>query len=251
MLSAPNEKYEAHINNCLDEWNRLSSRFIPTFCRLFDQSVEEVYNRVSLMIFVHDVGKLTRKWQEGIRLQATEPGRKVSKPSHAPLGGAYLFELAQRRQEVDDLTVAAVFSVVIHHIDTGLVGANLEYPDVQAIREGQTVRGAEQIDWQEGAQEYLESMIVTHQSALGASDLSLPLKEVTLQSLRDLSEVLRNWSKCARFLDQHKHRLLGSSLHHVLRTCDWRASSRREADKDEHKTWSSVLEVLSNGGLLV
>lgn len=239
MLSAPKEEYYVHITNSLSQWDKISSRFLSTLSRLFDADEDTVNQSVKRMIFSHDIGKLTKRWQEVISIIAN--GKKMHTPPHASLGAAYLMEWNKKRGANSNIGNASVFAVLIHHIDSGVSGNNLESPDAQVILEG-LVQGGNKIIWHENGDHVL--------SMLKFSDDILPLKNITLQSLTDLSDALRLWSKCSRLLDQHKHRLLTSSLHHILKICDWRAATERESDDKEKEVRRSVLEVLLNGGIL-
>lgn len=239
MLSAPKEKYSVHITNSLSQWDKVSDRFLSTLSRLFDTDEDTVNRSVKRMIFSHDIGKLTKRWQEVIGIIAT--GKKMHTPPHASLGAAYLLEWNKKIGIDSDLGNASIFAVLIHHIDSGVSGNNLESPDAQAILEG-LVRGGDKILWHEDSDKVLASLIF--------GDSILPLNSTTLKSLTDLSDVLRLWSKCPRLLDQHRHRLLSSSLHHILKICDWRAATERESDNKEKEVRQSVLEILLKGGII-
>jgi hypothetical protein len=239
MLSAPNEDYQVHIGNGLSQWDKVSNRILPTLSRLFETNGDTVNQSIRRMIFSHDVGKLTKRWQEVISIIAT--GKRIPTPPHASLGGAYLLEWSKQLGIDNNLSRAAVFAVLIHHVDSGVSGNNLESPDAQIILAG-LVRGGEEILWHEDGDSVLAS--------LSFYDAIIPLKTVTLKSLTDMSDLLRLWSKCPRLLDQHRNRLLSSSLHHILKICDWRAASEREIADKERDVHRSVLEVLLNGGIL-
>lgn len=239
MLSAPREEYQVHIKNSLLQWERISNRFLPALSRLFKRDDGTLNQSIKRMIFSHDIGKLTKRWQEVISIIAT--GKKMHTPPHASLGAAYLLEWNKNNGIDNDIVNAAVFAILIHHIDSGVSGSNLESPDAQIILEG-LVRGGDEILWHEDGDKILASLTF--------GDSILPLKSITLESLTDLSDALRLWSKCPRLLDQHRHRLLSSSLHHILKICDWRAATEREADDKEKEVRRSVLEVLLNGGIL-
>jgi len=239
MLSAPREEYQVHIENSLQEWNKISIRFLPSLARLFETDENTLNQSVKKMIFSHDIGKLTARWQGVINIIAT--GKKMHTPPHASLGAAYLLEWNKNNGIDNDLGNASVFAVLIHHIDSGVSGNNLESPDAQAILEG-LVRGGDEILWHEEGNKVL--------SSLAFGDSIMPLSSITLKSLTDLSDVLRTWSKCPRLLDQHRHRLLNSSLHHILKICDWRAATMREAGDKEKEVRRSVLKVLLDGGIL-
>jgi len=237
MLSAPNEKYEVHIANSLSQWDKISGRFLPTLSRMFNADEEIVNQSVKKMIFAHDIGKLTKKWQEEIAKIASN--KKGYTPPHASLGAAYLLEWNKNGIN-NDLGNASVFAILIHHIDSGVSGNNLESPDAEIILEGLLQEG-DKISWHEEGDKVLATFMF---------DGILRLDSITLKSLTNLSDALRSWSKCPRLLDQHKHRLLSSSLHHILKICDWRAATEREVDDKEKETRRSVLEVLLNGGIL-
>ncbi len=239
MLSAPNEEYQAHIGNCLSQWDKISNRFLPTLSRLFETNGDTVNESIRRMIFSHDVGKLSKRWQEVISIIAS--GKRIPTPPHASLGAAYLLEWSKKLGIDNNLNRAAVFAVLIHHVDSGISGNNLESPEAQIILEG-LVKGGDEILWHKDGDKVLAS--------LSCDNAIIPLKTVTLRSLTDLSDVLRLWSKCPRLLEQHKHRLLSSSLHHVLKICDWRAATEREVGDKEREVHRSVLEVLLSGGIL-
>lgn len=244
LLSAPSEKYEDHIDYCLQSWTPLTLRFLPSLSRLFREPHEEINRAVSWMLFSHDIGKLTYKWQDGIN-----SGKKP--PPHAAMGAAYLLEQHRAIGLNSDLVHAFIFAVLIHHVDSGIVGNNLESPDAQAILHGLTGGGGETIIWHEAADNVVANMVQKHKNILGPNNSGIPLKAVTLKSLRDLSDLLRNWSKHPKLLDQHRHRMLGSSLHHVLKVCDWRAAVNRQSNDNEKEARHSILECLLYGGLQV
>jgi CRISPR-associated endonuclease Cas3-HD len=231
MLSAPDEDYRDHIENCLNEWKKLSLRFLPTLTRLFGRPCQEIEEAVSLMLFCHDVGKLTRRWQEKIE-------KREAPPPHSAISSAYLLELNKSKD--DNIAKASCFAVLIHHIDRTVVGNNLESPDAQAILRG-LIKGDE-ILWHNDAEGFLEEFSKESEQSY------LPLSRVRLKSLSELSEELRLWSKPPRLLEQHRNRLLVASLHHILRVCDWRASLHRKENERER---ASILECLRYGGLLV
>jgi len=241
MLSAPEEKYKKHIEACVSKWKEISSRFLLTLSRLFEVDESQVDDSVIRMLFAHDVGKLTSKWQEAI-----QNGKKT--PPHATLGAAYLLEWNQGTSVNNDLANAAVFAVLIHHTDKGIAGSdNLECPDAQTVQRGLIKGvGGKIIDWHEAAQ----SELIDLGNSLSLNAGILSLHQVTLESLVELSDSMREWSKCPRLLDQHKHRLLASGLHHILKICDWRASAERRVENDEQEVRHSVLEVLLHGGIL-
>lgn len=241
MLSAPKEQYKEHIKNCLKHWGTISHRFSPPLSRVFNEEEEVVNQSVVRMIFSHDVGKLTERWQSAMEGIAKKKSQKPRLPVHSSLGAAYLLEWNKKLGKVNDLGKASIFAVLIHHVDSGLSGSNLESPDAQIILDG-LVHGGDKVLWHADADKVLAEICrdTTH----------IPVERVTLNNLVELSDEMRTWSKCPRMLDQHKHRLMGSSLHHVLKICDWRASSEREVEDKEKEEFRSVLKILLDGGVL-
>jgi CRISPR-associated endonuclease Cas3-HD len=242
MLSAPKESYQTHIENSLSQWDIVSNRFLPTLSRLFNTDENTVNYSVRRMIFSHDIGKLTERWQKAITDIAE--GKKSARPPHSALGAAYLLEWNKTYGINNSLSNASIFAVLIHHIDSGIANESLESPDSQTIQK-LFIQGGNKIPWHKEGSETIKSIA----SKVNISDL-INVEEVTLDVLTELSDTLREWSKCPRPLDQHRHRLLASGLHHILKICDWRAAAKRSPDEKEKEMHYSVLEVLSNGGII-
>jgi CRISPR-associated endonuclease Cas3-HD len=237
MLSAPKEGYQTHIVNSLSEWEKISNRFLPSLSRIFNGNENTVNQAIRRMIFSHDIGKLTKSWQAAI-----VNGKKG--PPHSALSAAYLFQWNKKLEKNNNIGNSCVFAVLIHHIDSAVANENLESPDSQTVRKF-FLTGGNMVPWHIKSDETI-STIATGLSIGGV----ISVEEVTIKVLTELSDTLRLWSKCPRLLDQHKHRLLASSVHHILKICDWRAATEREVADEEKEVNRSVLEVLLNGGIL-
>ena len=240
MLSAPKEEYQTHIGNSLSQWDKISNRFLPSLTRLFDMSEVVIDQGIRRMIFSHDVGKLTERWQK-IMSDIADGKKAIPRPPHSSLGAAYLLEWNKNQAINDNLGKASIFAVLIHHIDSGIANESLETPDSQIIQK-LFIQGGDNIPWHKDGDSVLKT--------INFNESAIELKKVTLNSMVELSDTLREWAKCSKPLDQHKHRLLSSSLHHILKICDWRAATEREADDKEKEVRKSILEVLLNGGIL-
>lgn len=237
MLSAPNEEYQVHIVNSLSQWGKISNRFLRSLSRIFNENENIVNQAVRRMIFSHDIGKLTKNWQAAIA-----NGKKG--PPHSALSAGYLFQWNKKLEKNNNIGNACIFAILIHHIDSAIADENLESPDAQTVRRF-FLTGGNMIPWHAKSNENINA-IATGFSTGGI----IGVEEVTIEVLTELSNTLRLWSKCPRPLDQHKHRLLASSLHHILKICDWRAATERETDNKEKEIYRSVLEVFLNGGVL-
>ncbi len=245
MLSAPKEEYQIHIENSLSQWDKISSRFLPSLTRLFEEnnnimSEIDINQGIRRMIFSHDVGKLTKRWQK-IMSDIADGGKAIPRPPHSALGAAYLLEWNKAREQNNNLGKASIFAVLIHHIDSSISNESLESPEAQTIQK-LFIQGGDDIPWHTNGDSALRS--------IKFNESIIELQSVTLNSLIELSDTLRGWAKCPRALDQHKHRLLGSSLHHILKICDWRAATERPVDEKEKEVHYSVLEVLNTGGII-
>lgn len=240
MLSAPKEEYKIHIENSLLQWDKISDRFLPSLARLFKESEDVINQGVRRMFFSHDIGKLTARWQKIMR-DIADGKKAIRRPPHSALGAAYLLEWNKACGQNNNLAKASIFAILIHHIDSGISNESLESPEAQTIQE-LFILGGDDIPWHTDGDSVLNS--------LKFNEPVIELKRVTLNSLIELSDTLREWAKCPRLLDQHKHRLLGSSLHHILKICDWRAATGRTSDEKEKEMHYSVLDVLSSGGII-
>lgn len=192
LLSAPNEKYKDHVKKCLCIFNKIFPKFEVTIERvfkIFDVKSERMKKDLEDMVKFHDLGKLTEKWQEEIR----KSNPKL--PSHASIGACYLWK--RWKGEMDDLRYSVVFAVAIHHTDRGLLGDNVERPDVQAIEEWI-------IDFKNDKVKFVKC-------------LSL---DIRVEDLRSMAEDIRKWSRSGSILEQHKKRIQVALVHHILKVCD-------------------------------
>jgi hypothetical protein len=91
LYSAPEEIYIDHLRKCLERFNIIFSMLDFTIKRIFSISEEENINSLLReMIVFHDLGKLTKRWQENL-------GTNKKLPSHAPIGAAYLIRSSQEK----------------------------------------------------------------------------------------------------------------------------------------------------------
>jgi len=213
LYSAPNELYMEHIKKCINKLEIISPVFEFIIQRIFslEDSNKKIQNLLTDMIVFHDIGKLTEKWQKNL-------GEKL--PSHAPIGAAYLYKKFTRENHPDDLKKSIVFAVAIHHTDSGLLGDNIERPDVQAIIEG-IVDNDGKIKWSDETKTLDEKLFPEE------------LNELTIEDLKNMARGLRVWARSGGFLEQHKKRIQASLVHHILKLCDVSAASERKEYKKE------------------
>ncbi|MBP7703637.1 MAG: CRISPR-associated endonuclease Cas3'' [Candidatus Hydrothermia bacterium] len=221
LYSAPNEKYLDHIQRCKEKLDLLFPMFYSTIVRCFDSSiVHETFKDFFLkMILFHDIGKLTKRWQKNMG--------KSPLPSHAAIGAAYLYKILP-----ESIREPISFAVAIHHTDKGLLGDNIEKPDVQAILEG-IVDNSGNIIW--------------HEETKNLSEEYFPYKvrELNISDLKEMARGLRNWAKGCGILEQHQRRLKASLAHHILKLCDISAATERKEyqkkdDQDYYGGWLMV-----------
>ena len=165
------------------------------------------------MILFHDLGKLTRRWQENLRTNK-------ELPSHAPIGAAYLWKILP-----EDIRKSISFAVAIHHTDRGLLGDNIERPDVQAILDGI-------VDY--------NGNIIWHDETKKLSEDYFPedAEKLTVADLKEMARGLRIWAKGCALLDQHQRRIQASLAHHVLKLCDISAAvERKDYQKEDEKDY--------------
>lgn len=214
LFSAPEEEYSLHIKRCLESFNIVIPLFLPTLKRVFnlkdDISIKE---HLEKMIIFHDLGKLTKKWQNNIVTK-----RKL--PSHAPFGAAYLFKTLQA---MDDLKHSVVFAILIHHTDRGLRGDNTERPDVQAINDGVV---------------NFDGSVVWHENVKNLENTLFPkdVYELNITDLKQMARTLRIWSLGTELLVQHQRRMQTSLVHHILKLCDISASKERKEYQKEDES---------------
>lgn len=229
LYSAPEEDYKEHISKCRDKLKIVLPVFEVPIKRIFDNSINEEYIERCFkdMILYHDLGKLTRKWQENV-------GKGKRLPSHAPIGAGYVFKKFSNNGILEDLKNAITFAIAIHHTDSGLLGDNIERPDVQAILDGIV---------------YNNGDIVWHEETNKLDDYLFPwdAKRLNVSDLKEMARSLRIWARGGSFLEQHKRRLQATIAHHILKLCDVSAASERkeykrndEKEKDYYGGWLMV-----------
>lgn len=221
LYSAPDEEYKRHIELCLEKLNVVFPLFTETLKRVlsfFDE--EKLREGLTKMVKYHDLGKLTKRWQENV-------GTGKSLPSHSTLGACYLWKVLP-----EGLKEPISFAVAIHHTDRGLLGDNIERPDVQAILDG-IVDTDGNIKWHE-ATESLDSGFFPEEA-----------KNMNVHNLKEMARGLRIWAKGCGLLEQHKRRLQATLTHHILKLCDISAAVERKEyqkkdDKDYYAGWLMV-----------
>lgn len=222
LFSAPEEYYLDHISRCKEKFELLFPLFYSTIVRTFDTSVDQGILKVHFlkMILFHDLGKLTKKWQDNL-------GTNRKLPSHSTLGAAYLWKTLQ-----DGIKEPLSFAVAIHHTDKGLLGDNIEKPDVQAILDA-IVGNNGNITW--------------HDEIENLTDNYFPkeAREINLNSLKEMARGLRIWAQGCPLLEQHQRRLQASLAHHILKLCDISAATERKEykKKDEQDYYGGWLMV--------
>jgi CRISPR-associated endonuclease Cas3-HD len=229
LYSAPEETYIDHINRCLEKFKLVFPIWEHAVERIFSTTKDNNMNSIlEKMVVFHDLGKLTKRWQENL-------GTNKKLPSHAPIGAAYLYKKFTTENHPDDLKNSIVFAVAIHHTDSGLLGDNIERPDVQAIIEG-IVDNDGKIKWADKAE------------TLGEELFPRELKELTIEDLKNMARGLRIWARSGGILEQHKKRIQASLIHHILKLCDISAASERkeyqkEDDENYFGGWLMVEEI--------
>jgi predicted nucleotidyltransferase len=152
-------------------------------------------------------------------------GKNLHKPAHASIGAAYLYKILPK-----ELKEPISFAVAIHHSDKGLLGNNIEKPDVQAINNGIIKYTDDKIDWDRRV------------DTLEDEYFSEEIKELGLPELKNMARGLRVWSKGCNLLEQHARRLQMSLVHHILKICDiFAASEREEYRKDPNNPFGGWL----------
>ncbi|GAB5047022.1 CRISPR-associated endonuclease Cas3'' [Thermodesulfovibrio sp. TK110] len=230
LFSAPEEDYSEHILKCKEKLEIILPQFLVVTKRIFDNSIDETCLKRSFsdMLLYHDLGKLTKKWQENI-------GKGKSLPSHAPIGAGFVYKKLSEESVPEDLRNATAFAIAIHHTDKGLLGDNIERPDVQAIIDG-IVGYDGKIIWHENINE------------LNAELFPEDAKNLNVNDLKDMARTLRIWSRGGGILEQHKRRLQAMLCHHILKLCDISAAVERkeyqkESDRDFYGGWLMVEEI--------
>ncbi len=208
LYSAPEEPYTLHIERCMEKFETIFPVFAETLLRVFSITENEIRENMKQMVLYHDLGKLTQKWQNNL-------GRGKL-PSHAPIGACYLWK---SMPALPDLKEAIVFAVAIHHTDSGLLGSNIEKPDVQAILDG-IVEHIGKIIWDKKVKN------------LSTTYFPPPAEILNVYDLKDMARGLRLWARGENILQQHRRRLQATLVHHILKLCDISAAIERKEFKE-------------------
>jgi len=218
LLSSPKEEYIKHIKNAKEQFNIIYPLFESTLARVL--SSNNIQDALYKMVIFHDLGKLTKRWQDGV-------GKGKKLPAHAPIGAAYLHKILP-----EGLKELISFAVAIHHSDRGLLGDNIEKPDVQAIKNGIIDYSTNKIIWDE------------HVDMLRNEYFPEDVKVLSIINLKEMARGLRVWSRGCSLLEQHAKRLQMSLVHHILKLCDISAASeRKEYRKDPDNPFGGWLMV--------
>lgn len=220
VLSSPNENYIKHVNLVVENLRKLFPVFEPTIKRVLEYGEEDCLEDTFVkMALFHDLGKLTKRWQDRLRTTRWQDRLRTTKklPSHAPIGAAYLWKILPK-----GLKEPISFAVAIHHTDRGLIGDNIERPDVQAINQGITDNYPGSIIWSENA------------NCLDNNYFPNDVKGLDVDDLKRMAGGLRLWSRGCPFLEQHKRRMQASLVHHIIKLCDVSAARNREEYKDNN-----------------
>lgn len=220
ILSSKDEAFEDHMRSAIDTWSAIKSRIMPSISRLFQNSIQlnELDELIRTMIASHDIGKLTKRWQDEIKKPEPRP------PPHSIIGAAYLWKIlsnSEYQNALADFRFASSFAVNIHHIDKGIVGDNTERPHIQLILY-RLVDDKGFVRWCEEADSTISNVF-----RILKRDDYLPLSNLVLDDVELMAEDLRKWSRGASILERHRRRILASSLHHILKLCDLRAARNR------------------------
>jgi CRISPR-associated endonuclease Cas3-HD len=202
---------------CKEKFEIIFPHFKQVLIKVLEVKTTNLKDTFYKMIIFHDLGKLTKRWQERV-------GTKNRLPAHAPIGAGYLWKVLPQ-----ELKVPLCFAVAIHHSDRGLLGDNIERPDALAINDGVAdLSGRIVFDGRAGElDEYYPEEII-----------------LTVEDLRDMARGLRRWAKGCSIPKQHKRRLQASLSHHILKLCDVSSAKEREEFKrDKEGYWGGWLMV--------
>jgi CRISPR-associated endonuclease Cas3-HD len=224
LFSAPNEPYAIHISKCLETFEIVFPHFEKCAKRILYVCLDNAAFKSAFiqMIRFHDLGKLTQKWQNNLN-----SNEKL--PSHAALGAAFLYKTLPA-----GLKEPLSFAVAIHHTDRGLLGDNIEKPDVQAILEN-IVDNTGHIIWHKAVCELFADN----------SPEKKEIEQLDVYSLKSMARGLRIWARGCALLEQHRRRLQAALAHHILKLCDISAALQRkeyerQSDQDYFGGWLMV-----------
>jgi len=224
LYSAPGEYYLTHVRRCNEIFDLIIDNFFITITRIFksndNMDQKTLKDSFLKMILFHDLGKLTKRWQEMC-------GTEKKLPSHSTLGAACLYKTLP-----EGIKEPISFAVAIHHTDRGLLGDNIERPDVQAILDG-IVKNNGSIDW--------------HNEVMNLDNQYFPknVRDIDITDLKEMARGLRIWAKGCGLLEQHQMRIQASFAHHILKLCDISAATERKEyqkkdDQDYYGGWLMV-----------
>jgi len=227
LFSSPEEKYLDHIQRCEKKLIRLMPVYISSIKRVFGDSLQknELEKYFLRMVIFHDLGKLTKRWQENLG-----KGRKL--PNHAPIGAVVFYKTYNSGNIPEILRNAISFAIAIHHTDKGLLGDNIEKPDVQAILDG-IVDNNGNLLWDEQT-EKLERNYFPEEA-----------RNLNISYFKTMARGLRIWARGCGLLEQHQRRMQACLAHHILKLCDISAATERKEyqkknDQDYYGGWLMV-----------
>ncbi|MGB9852233.1 MAG: CRISPR-associated endonuclease Cas3'' [Candidatus Kapaibacteriota bacterium] len=228
LKSSPEEDYIVHIDEAIAKFEIVYQFFEKTVHRIFNLKDTPCKDLFKQMVLFHDLGKLTQKWQDSL-------GTNKKLPSHAPIGAGFLHKKFTNENVDENLKNAITFAIAIHHTDSGLLGNNIESPDVQAISDGIAD---------------LDGRIIWHEEINKLNNEYFPAeaRNLNVMDLKEMARDLRVWAKGCGLLEQHKRRLQASLAHHILKLCDISAAVRRkkyqkENEQDYYGGWLMVEEI--------
>ena len=225
LYSAPGENYSKHIEECLDKFKVIFPVFRSSAERIFQKNGNGLEPHFESMIKFHDLGKLTERWQKNL-------GKKHL-PSHSTLGAAYLWKTLKTLPE--GIREPLSFAVAIHHTDRGLLGDNIERPDVEAILDN-IVNYDGKIIWDKETDKLNNDLFPDE------------ARNLTIDDLKEMARGLRVWAKGCAILEQHQRRIQASFAHHILKLCDVSAASGRKEyqkqnNQDYYGGWLMAVEI--------
>jgi len=210
LLSSPEEKYIEHIKKVGEQFNIIYPLFESALSRVLSLKEDLVLkDALNKMIIFHDIGKLTKRWQDRV-------GKNEKLPAHAPIGAAYLYKILPK-----ELKEPVSFAVAIHHSDKGLLGDNIEKPDAQAINDLIIDYSTNKIIWDKRVEKLDDKYFPDE------------IKNLDIVDLKDMARGLRVWSRGCNLIEQHTRRMQMSLVHHILKLCDISAASERKEFRKE------------------
>lgn len=225
LFSAPGERYLDHTDKCLEKLGLIMPIFFSTIKRVFGGSLKEneLEQYFQKMVIFHDLGKLTKRWQETLGA-----GKKL--PNHAPIGAAVFYKVYNSECAHENLKNAIAFAIAVHHTDRGLLGDNIEKPDVQAILEGIADNNGNLL-WDKRTED-LEGDYFPEEA-----------RNLDITDLKTMARGLRIWAKGCGLLEQHQRRVQACLAHHILKLCDISAAAARKENQSKDDYFGGWLMV--------